>query len=104
MLLCRENNLNYNSENNYDKIHVKITYPPPLQQIPIDNPLTIFGASTYNTTNNACTVYANSNDLKFQKVIAAGPPGDNNYSSWIFTYAPNYHPIAKGINNLLQKE
>jgi len=84
-------------------LNVKITYPPPLQQIPIDNPLTIFGTSTYNTTNNLCTVYANSNDLKFQKVIAAGFSGDNNYSSWIFTYAPNYHPIAKGINKLTAK-
>ena len=48
-------------------------------------------------------VYATSNDLKFQKVIAAGPSGNNNYSSWIFTYAKNYHPIAKGINKLTAK-
>ena len=76
MLLCRENNFNYNKREqlrqNSTVLDVKITYPPPLQQIPIDNPLTIFGTSTY-TTNNSCTVYANSNDLKFQKVIAAGP-------------------------------
>jgi hypothetical protein len=41
--------------------------------------------------------------LKFQKVIAVGPSGNNNYSSWIFTYAKNYHPIAKGINKLTAK-
>ena len=83
--------------------NVKITYPPPLQQVPIGTSLTIFGTSTYNTTNDACTVYATSNDLKFQKVIAVGPSGNNNYSSWIFTYAKNYHPIAKGINKLTAK-
>jgi len=84
------------------KLNVRITYPPPRQQIPIGDSLTIFGTSTYNTTKD-CTVYANSNDLKFQKVIAVGSSGNNNYSSWIFTYAKNYHPVTKGINNLTAK-
>jgi hypothetical protein len=83
--------------------NVKVTYPPPLQQIPIGNSLTIFGTSKYDTTDDACTVYANSNGLKFQKVIAVGPSGNNNYSSWIFTFAKNYSPIAKGINKLTAK-
>src|SRR5437899_3732509 len=90
-------------QQNSRTFNVKITYPPPLQQVPIGNSLTIFGTSKYNTTNDACTVYANSNDLKFQKVIAVGPSGNNNYSSWIFTFAKNYHPVAKGINNLTAK-
>jgi hypothetical protein len=84
------------------KVNVRITYPPPLQQVPIGNSLTIFGTSKYNTTND-CTVYANSNDLKFQKVTAVGPSGNNNYSSWIFTYAKNYHPIKTGINKITAK-
>jgi len=84
------------------KLNVRITYPPPRQQVPIGNSLTIFGTSTYNTTKD-CTVYANSNDLKFQKVIAVGSSGNNNYSSWIFTYDKNYHPVTKGINNLTAK-
>jgi hypothetical protein len=84
------------------KFNVRITYPPPRQQVPIGNSLTIFGTSTYNTTKD-CTVYANSNDLKFQKVIAVGSSGNNNYSSWIFTYAKNYHPITNGINKLAAK-
>lgn len=84
------------------KFNVRITYPPPLQQVPIGNSLTIFGTSIYNTTKD-CTVYANSNDLKFQKVTAVGPSGNNNYSSWIFTYDKNYHPITTGINKLTAK-
>jgi hypothetical protein len=84
------------------KFNVTITYPPPRQQIPIGNSLTIFGTSTYNTTKD-CTVYANSNDLKFQKVIAVGSSGNNDYSSWIFTYSKNYHPITTGINKLTAK-
>ena len=90
-------------QQNSRTFNVKITYPPPLQQVPIGNSLTIFGTSRYNTTNDACTVYANSNDLKYQKVIAVGPSGNNNYSSWIFTYTKNYSPIAKGINKLTAK-
>jgi hypothetical protein len=84
------------------KFNVTITYPPPRQQIPIGNSLTIFGTSTYNTTKD-CTVYANSNDLKFQKVIAVGSSGNNDYSSWIFTYSKNYHHITTGINKLTAK-
>jgi len=84
------------------KVNVRITYPPPLQQVPIGNSLTIFGTSKYNTSND-CTVYANSNDLKFQKVTAVGPSGNNNYSSWIFTSAKNYHPIKTGINKITAK-
>jgi hypothetical protein len=84
------------------KLNVRITYPPPRQQVPIGDSLTIFGTSTYNTTKD-CTVYANSNELKFQKVIAVGSSGNNNYSSWIFSYAKNYHPITKGINKLTAK-
>ncbi|MFZ0514309.1 MAG: hypothetical protein WAM14_22085 [Candidatus Nitrosopolaris sp.] len=85
------------------KFNVRITYPPPRQQVPTGYSLTIFGTSIYNTTNNDCTVYANSNDLQFQKVVAVGPTGNNDYSSWIFTYAKNYHPITKGINKLTAK-
>jgi hypothetical protein len=84
------------------KFNVRITYPPPRQQVPIGNTLTIFGTSTYNATKD-CTVYANSNELRFQKVTAVGPSGNNNYSSWIFTYGKNYHPVAKGINKLTAK-
>lgn len=84
------------------KFNVRITYPPARQQVPIGNSLTIFGTSTYNTTKD-CTVYANSDDLKFQKVIPVGSSGKNNFSSWIFTYAKNYHPITNGINKLAAK-
>lgn len=84
------------------KFNVRITYPPPRQQVPIGYSLTIFGTSAYNTIND-CTVYANSNDTKFQKVVAVGPTGNNDYSSWIFTYSKNYHPITKGLNKITAK-
>jgi len=84
------------------KLNVTITYPPPRQQVPIGSTLTLFGTSTYNATKD-CTVYADSNELRFQKVTAVGPSGNNNYSSWIFTYGKNYHPITPGINKLTAK-
>jgi hypothetical protein len=76
------------------KFNVTITYPLPRRQVPIGNTLTIFGTSPYNAPKD-CTVYANSNDLKFQGVTSVGPSGNNNYSSWIFTYAKNYHPLQQ---------
>jgi len=85
------------------KFNVRITYPPLGQQVPIGYGLTIFGTSIYDTTSHDCTVYANSNDSKFQRVVAVGPTGNNDYSSWIFTYDKNYHPITKGLNKLTAK-
>ena len=57
-------------EGQQNQFNVRI-HTPPRQQVPIGNSLTIFGTTTYNTTKDY-TVYANSNDLKFQKVIAVG--------------------------------
>jgi hypothetical protein len=34
------------------KLNVRITYPPPRQQVPIGNTLTIFGTSTHNATKD----------------------------------------------------
>jgi hypothetical protein len=83
-------------------ISIKITSPITGQQIPIGE-LTISGTSTDNTTT-ACTVYADWNDQKpFQKAIATGPGGVDDYSTWTFTYTNNYHLITNGTNNLTSK-
>jgi len=83
-------------------IGIKITSPSTDQQVPVGE-LTISGISTDNATTD-CTVYADRNDQKpFQKAVATGPGGVNDYSTWNFTYTKNYNIITNGTNNLTSK-
>jgi hypothetical protein len=83
-------------------ISVKITLPTTGQQVPAGQ-LTISGISTDNATTD-CTVYTDWNNTKpFQKAVATGPGGVNDYSTWTFTYTDNYHLITNGTNNLTSK-
>jgi hypothetical protein len=80
---------------------VKITSPA-ADQVPVGQ-LTISGISTDNATSD-CTVYADWNNTKpFQKAIAAGPGGVDDYSKWNYTYTDKYHLITNGTNNLTSK-
>jgi hypothetical protein len=82
-------------------ISIKITSPV-TNQVPVGE-LTISGTSTDNATTD-CTVYADWNNTKpFQKAIAIGPGGVNDYSKWTFTYTDKYHLITNGTNNLTSK-
>ena len=74
---------------------IKITSPLTGQQVPIGE-VSINGTSTDNAATD-CTVYADWNDTKpFQKAVATGPGGVNDYSRWTFTYTPEYHLITAG--------
>jgi hypothetical protein len=81
---------------------IKIISPSTGQQVPVGL-LRISGTSTDNPTAD-CTVYADWNNTKpSQKAIATGPGGVNDYSTWTFTYTPEYHLITDGTNNLTSK-
>ena len=83
-------------------LSIKITSPMTGQQVPVGE-LTISGISTDNVTTD-CTVYADWNDQKpFQKAVATGLGGTNDYSTWTFTYTADYHLITNGTNNLTSK-
>ena len=83
-------------------IGIKITSPITGQQVPAGE-LTISGTSTDNPTTD-CTVYADWNNLKpFQKAVATGSGGVNDYSTWNYTYTNNYHLITNGTNELTAK-
>jgi hypothetical protein len=85
-----------------NKIGVKIISPITDQQVPVGE-LTISGISTDNATSD-CTVYADWNNLKpFQTAVATGPGGVDDYSTWNFTYTPQYHIITNGTNELTAK-
>ena len=81
---------------------VKILSPGSGKQIPVGN-LTIFGISTDNEKSD-CTVTVDWNNQKpFQKAKATGPYGEDDYSSWTYTYSAPYHTIEKGLNDLTSK-
>ena len=81
---------------------LKITSHEQGQEVPVGE-LTISGTSTDNATSD-CIVYADVNDIKpFQKAIATGPGGENDYSTWNYTYTNNYHLITNGTNELTAK-
>jgi hypothetical protein len=83
-------------------VGVKILSPTSGKEIPVGN-LTIFGVSTDNEKSD-CTVFVDWNNEKpFQKAKAAGPYGDDDYSSWTFTYSSSYHAIENGLNDLTSK-
>ena len=81
---------------------IKITSPTAGQEVPVGE-MNITGISTDNATSD-CTVYADLNNVKpFQKAIAAGLGGVNDYSTWDYTYTDKYHLITNGTNNLTSK-
>jgi hypothetical protein len=81
---------------------VDITSPAPSQQVPVGE-LTISGTSADNATTN-CQVDVDWNNQKpYQKTLATGPGGVNDYSNWTFTYTKDYHLITNGTNELTSK-
>jgi hypothetical protein len=84
---------------------VKITSPIKDEQIPVgkNNNLKISGISTDNDTVD-CQVYVILNNLKpYQKAVATGPTGVNDYSKWNFMLDSNYATIKEGVNKITAK-
>ncbi|CAN5516168.1 hypothetical protein BH18THE2_BH18THE2_22340 [soil metagenome] len=72
------------------------------QTVPVGS-LTISGTST-DTSSRECQVYTDLNDKKpFQRVVATGSGGPNDFSTWTFTYNDGYQLIQNGTNNLTSK-
>jgi hypothetical protein len=81
---------------------IEITSPSQGQQVPVGE-LTISGTSADNATTN-CQVDVDWNNQKpYQKTLATGPGGVNDYSNWTFTYTKDYHLITNGTNELTAK-
>jgi hypothetical protein len=96
------NKSNNSTESVPPSMGIKILSPISGKEIPAGN-LTIFGTSTDNEKSN-CSVSVDWNNQKpFQKAIATGPYGSDDYSSWTFTYSPSYHTIENGLNDLTSK-
>ena len=83
-------------------IGIKIISPTAGKEIPTGN-LTIMGMSSDDENTN-CSVSVDWNNLKpFQNAVATGPYGNNDYSTWTYTYSPAYHNIMQGTNELTSK-
>jgi hypothetical protein len=83
-------------------IWIKITSPLADDRVDVGE-LTINGISSDNVTSD-CQVYVDWNNQKpYQRTIATGPGGSDDFSNWTFTYNSSYHLIKEGINDLTSK-
>jgi hypothetical protein len=83
---------------------IKILSPPNGQKIPLtNNNLVIFNASSYDRSTR-CEVSTLLNGVKpYQKTIATGKNGANDYSTWKYKLDPSYTTIREGSNKLTAK-
>jgi hypothetical protein len=83
---------------------IKITSHVQGQQVPIDI-LSIMGISTDNSTS-VCEVYMILNEIKpYQRVNPTGNnvTGNQDYSTWNYTFTPEYATIQEGNNRMVSK-
>src|SRR5918912_1251673 len=84
---------------------IKIASPTFGQQVTVGKNLTISGTiSMTNITsgnkNNNCQILVGVNHVKpYQRAIATGPRGANDYSKWTFMLTPKYTTIKYGPDN-----
>jgi hypothetical protein len=101
-LQSRDNQAQQTSLSIEPALSVKITSPSNGQNVSTGQ-LTISGTSS-DTIMRKCEVYADWNDRKpFQRVVAAGSEGNDDYSRWNYTYGTDYHEIVNGTNELTSK-
>ena len=80
---------------------VKITSPIKDQHIPLHSSLIITGTSTANSTPAFCQVSVIVNGIKpYQRAVATGIGGANDYSTWIYRLTPAYAAIKQGQNKI----
>ena len=85
-----------------DPLSVKIVSPSNGDSVPVGD-LSIQGISYDNSTTD-CAVFVDWNDMKpFQNVVATGPGGSKDFSTWKFNFNSSYHQIATGQNELTSK-
>ena len=82
---------------------VRITFPHHFENVSLSTPLNISGISSDNELTD-CKVSLIVNNVKpYQKVVASGKTGMNDYSNWSFTLNSNYTSLTEGPNKLTSK-
>jgi hypothetical protein len=86
---------------------VKITSPHKDQQVPVGSNVLVLGISSPPLADKKptdCTVSVLSNAVKpYQKAVATGHGGTNDYSTWRYGITPNYAAIKQGQNKITAK-
>ena len=78
---------------------IKIIFPAQGQGVPDGKNLTLTGMSTYNS-HTKCQVSIIVNNIKpYQRVIATGHNGTNDYSTWKFPLSAKYTTLKAGLSN-----
>jgi hypothetical protein len=86
---------------------IKITAPHKGQQVPVSSNVTVSGISSppvANKTHTGCTVSVLLNSVKpYQKAVAAGHGGKNDYSTWKYTITSKYAALRQGQNKITSR-
>jgi hypothetical protein len=86
---------------------LKITAPHKGQQVPVSSNVTVSGISAppvANKTHAGCTVSVLLNSIKpYQKAVATGHGGKNDYSTWKYTITSKYATLKQGQNKITSK-
>ena len=85
---------------------VKITSPQKSQQIRAGSNILVSGISSPppGVSHTGCTVSVLLNGVKpYQKTVANGPGGINDYSVWHYNITPKYALIKHGQNKITAK-
>ena len=80
---------------------IKITSPIKGQHVPVHSSLIITGTSIANSTSVNCQVSVILNGIKpYQKAVATGIGGANDYSTWNYKLTTTYAAIKQGQNKI----
>jgi hypothetical protein len=85
---------------------VKINFPHKSQQIRLGNNILVSGISSPppGVSHAGCTVSVLLNDAKpYQKTVALGHGGKDDYSVWHYNITPNYASLKVGQNKITAK-
>ncbi|MGB8934502.1 MAG: hypothetical protein WCC17_05290, partial [Candidatus Nitrosopolaris sp.] len=92
---------NRNASNTLPLYMIKITSPIKGQHVPVHSSLIITGTSIANSTSVNCQVSVILNCIKpYQKAVATGIGGANDYSTWNYRLTPAYAAIKQGQNKI----
>ena len=80
---------------------IKITSPIKGQHVPVHSSLIITGTSIATSTSVNCQVSVILNGIKpYQRAVATGIGGANDYSTWNYRLTPAYAAIKQGQNKI----
>jgi hypothetical protein len=85
---------------------VKITFPPKSQKVIASGNILVSGISSPlpGVSHTRCIVSVLLNDIKpYQKAVATGSGGTNDYSTWHYKITPKYAHIKHGQNKITAK-